>query len=117
MNEIQVRESPEAIIVRLDEARHALTVARNDFERLCVVDHARAVEAAAAGLGRRGIQVEASILVQEAERSIAQGNPPMDNREAGARRWKERVVPGDGLIKQTTLRDIRRAPDPIEDSE
>ena len=42
MNEIQVRESPEAIIVRLDEARHALTVARNDFERFCVGDHARA---------------------------------------------------------------------------
>ena len=38
MNEIQVRESPPAIIVRLDEARHALTVASNDLERLCIRD-------------------------------------------------------------------------------
>ena len=117
MNEIQVRESPEAIIVRLDEARHALTVARNDFERLCVVDHARAVEAAAASLGRRDIQVEASILVQEAERAIAKANPPMSREEAGARRWKERVVRDDALIKPTKLRDIRRAHEGIEDEE
>ena len=113
MNEIQMRQAPETIITRLNEARHALTVARNDFERIRVCNYARAVEAAAAVLGRREIQVEASVLVQEAERAIAKANPPMDNRAAGARRWKERVVPGDGLIKPSTMRDIRQTHAPI----
>ena len=38
MNKIQVRESPPAIIVRLDEARRALTVASNDLERFRIRD-------------------------------------------------------------------------------
>ena len=46
MNEIQVRESPEVSIERLDEARHALAGAKNDFERLSIRDQARTVEAA-----------------------------------------------------------------------
>ena len=61
--------------------------------------------------------MEASILVQEAERAIAKANLPMSMGEAGARRWKERVVPGDGLIKPTTLRDIRQDHSSLEDSE
>lgn len=50
--------------MRLDEARHALTVAQNDLERLRIRDQARTVDAAAKILNRRDIQVEASVLVQ-----------------------------------------------------
>ena len=71
MNELQERESPEAVIERLDEVRHALTVASNDFERLRIRDQTRTVEAAAKIWNRREIQVQTSILAQEAERAIA----------------------------------------------
>ena len=61
--------------------------------------------------------MEASILVQEAERAIAKANPPMRMGEAGARRGRKVVVRGDDLIKPSTIRDIRQAHDRIEDSE
>ena len=117
MNEIQVRESPPAIIVRLDEARRALTVASNDFERFRIRDQARTVEAAAKIWNRRDIQVQASVLVQEVEREIAKANPPMSYSEAGARKGKKPVTPEEPLIKPSTLRSIRQAHDKISDSE
>ena len=117
MNKVQVRESPGAIIERLDEARHALTVARNDFERIRVCNHARAVEAAAAVLGRREIQVEASVLVQEAERAIAKANPPMSRQESGAQKGKKVVNPNNDLISANSLRNIRHVHDRIDDLE
>ena len=116
MNEIQVRESPEAIIVRLDEARHALTVARNNFERLCVRHHARAVEAAAAGLGRREIQVEASVLVQEAEREIAKANPANPGGKGTSNKssvMQDNATP----LSAGVIRQMRLAHDSIEDEE
>ena len=61
---------------KLDTARQALASATTDFERVRVRDHAAAVQAAAAILERREIQVEASILVSEEEREIAKANPP-----------------------------------------
>ena len=117
MNEIQVRESPGAIIERLDEARRALTVAQTDFERLRIRDQARTVEAAAKILNRRDIQVQASILVQQAERAIAKANPPMSRQESGAQKGKKVVTPEDDLISRSNLRNIRQSHSSLEDSE
>ena len=60
---------------RLMLVADALPAARTDFERLMLRDEARALAAAAAVLNRRDIQVEASIIVSDAERAIAKANP------------------------------------------
>lgn len=59
--------------------------------------------------------MQASILVQQAERAIAQANPPMSRQNFRGQKGEKVVVPGDDLIKTTTLRDIRQAHDLIHD--
>ena len=61
---------------RLDAISQALAEATTDFERVRVRDTASAVAAAAEVLQRRDIQVQASLLVQDAGRALAQANPP-----------------------------------------
>ena len=65
----------QALLPKLNEAHRALQACTTDFERLWIRDTARAVQAAAAVLGRRDIQVMAAELVGDAERAIAQANP------------------------------------------
>lgn len=65
-----------AVAECVDQARIALHYARDNFERVQVRDHAKAIQEAAAVLNRRDIQFEASVLVQKAERAIAKTNPP-----------------------------------------
>ena len=69
-----------ALATRLDGARQALIECRSDFERMRIRDEALAVREAAGILRRKDIQVEASVLVQEAERAIARANPPQQGR-------------------------------------
>ena len=95
---------------KLDAARQALAEATTDFDRIKVRDHAAAVQAAAAILNRRDIQVEASILVTEAERAIAKANPP-----APPGRGKK-VDPG-STISKPVRQKIRQTHAPITDPE
>ena len=87
---------------QLDRAHTALAQASTDFERLTIRDQAKAYQAAAEILNRRDIQVQASVLVQRAEREISKANPPKPPPGRS-------VVLGDGSIPQTTIRDIRAA--------
>ena len=64
------------IITRLDQAKTALTLATDDFERMRVRDQAAAVKAAAEVLRRKDLAVQASLLVNDAEREMARYNPP-----------------------------------------
>ena len=63
---------------------------------------------------RRDIQVEASILVQEAERAIAKANPA---NPGGKGTPKNSVLQDDAVVKPTTLRNIRQAHDSVDDEE
>ena len=105
------------VVEWVDQARNALQLARDNFERVRVRDQAKAVQEAAAVLDRRDIQVEASILVQEAERAVAKANPPVSSEEAGRRTGKKGVPPEDTLIKPSTLRNIRQAHVALADEE
>ena len=114
MNEVQVRESPETIITQLDEARYALSNAQHDFERLRLRNQARTVEAAAKIWNRRDIQVQASILVQQAERAIAKANPPCQGKRTDIQNF---VRPEDEVLPKSTVRNIRQAHSFVDDSE
>ena len=104
MNSIQATQSPSVIIAHLDEARHALASAQNAFERVRVRDHAKTLQSAAEILNRRDIQVQASILVQQAERTIAKANPP---KKRGPKPNDNFVLPEDETLPGSTLRNIR----------
>ena len=114
MNSIQATQSPSTIIARLEEAHHALASAQNDFERVRVRYHAKTLQSAAEILNRRDIQVQASLLVQDAERAIAQANPPRQGKRTDV------VTPGNDVearlpISQEKLRRIRQAHDNLND--
>ena len=104
-------DSARPLVAYLDGARMQLAQARSDFDRIKVRDEARAVEAAAAILERKEIQVEASILVAEAERAVAKANPP----ERGGRGRKTRD--SESRVSAETVRSIRQAHAQIEDDE
>ncbi len=59
----------------VDAGTRALMQATTNLERLRVRDYGKAVEAVAQIAGRAEVLVEASVLVQTAERVIAQANP------------------------------------------
>ena len=92
----------------LDAGHRALAEATDTIERARVRKHARAVEAAARILGRTDILVEASILIQTAERTIAETNPA-----ESAGRPKKIGAPGariyDVDLTRSTIGKIRRA--------
>ena len=103
------------MLARIDQASRLLVGAQSDLERLRIRDKGRAVEAAARILGRTEVQVEASLLVQHAERAIAQAHPAPTPAEATARRGQG-VARGD-TIAASTLRDIRAAHAPLDDED
>ena len=78
MNNQIVAATPSevSILTRIDAGRVSLIEAASDFERLQVRDSAKALQIAAEILNRRDIQVEASMLVMDAERAISKANPP-----------------------------------------
>ena len=90
----------------LDAGHRALAQATSDLERLRVRDGARAYQEAARVLKRIDVLVDASVLVQTAERAIARANPAPDADDAGARKGKA-IAPSD--IDRTLLRKIRSA--------
>ena len=74
------------------------------------------MEAAAKILNCRDIQVEASVLVQEAERAIAKANPP---NPGGRGIPKKNCVIQDNAVGVSggVVRQMRMAHEPIEDEE
>ena len=89
-----------ALTTRIDTAREALALAKDDFDRLRVRDAAAAVRAAAEVIGRRDVQVVAAELVADAERAIAQANPPKKaGRKAAGMVAPEATIPKDQLSK------------------
>ena len=99
---------------QLDRAHTALAQASSDFERITIRDQAKAVEAAAEILNRRDIQVQASVLVQRAERAIAKANPPKTRTETGRGR---KLVALDDEIPNTTIRDMRAVHSKLSDTQ
>ena len=95
---------------KLDTARQALAEASTDFELLRVRDHAAAVQAAAAILKRKDVQVDASLLVAEAEREIAKANPP-------APPGRGKKVEAASTISKATRSELRKAHTPITDKQ
>ena len=97
---------------RLDAARSALAAARDDFERLRIRDGAAAIRAAAEVLQRRDVQVAAAELVADAERAIAQANPPRPPADRG--QGRKSVAPGatdsgPAAVAKDALAKMRRA--------
>ena len=105
-------EAGAGLPATVDRARQALAEAKTDFERLKVRDHAKALEAAAEILKRKDIQVEASLLVTEAERAIAKANPPKVRGAA-----KKNSVPRGHTISSDTVRKARQAHDRLTDDQ
>ena len=108
------------IPLQLDRAHTALAQASTDFERLRIRDQAKAYQAAAKILGYREIQVQASVLVQDAERAVAKANPPESATERGRHggSGKKAVMPDNGLseiVSGRVLRQIRHAHDGLSE--
>ena len=95
----------------LDAGHRALARATDDLERLRIRDGARAYQEAARVLKRTEVLVDASVLVQTAERAIARANPALAPAKAGARRGK--VVATD--IDASLVRKIRSAHARVDD--
>ena len=96
---------------QLDRAHTALARASTDFERLTIRDQARAYQAAAEILNRRDIQVQASVLVQRAERAISKANPPLPDGRPG------HSVPLEDAMSRSTLRNMRAVHSKLTDAQ
>lgn len=68
------------IVTELDNARTALVNAKDDFERIQIRDQAKALEACAAVLKRKDIQVYAADIVRAAEEAMYDANPPKQGK-------------------------------------
>ena len=98
----------------LDAGARALAQATTDIERLRVRDGARAYQEAAKVLKRTDVLVDASILVQTAERTIAAANPAPDARESGGRKGRAIAHPA-ADIDRGLVRRIRSAHAHVDD--
>ena len=105
---VSTTPSPGNISLQLKQGYIALIAARDDFERLKVRDTAKALQAAAEILSRREIQIEASMLVMDAERAIAKANPSQQGR---------RDMADDGVIPKEVKKKIRQAHAHLDDEE
>ena len=70
----------------LDQVRAALAAARDDFDRVAVRDHALKLAKAYEIVGNRELATQASMLVSDAERVIAQANPAIPQAERKPRK-------------------------------
>ena len=81
----------ESFIANIDAGERALAAAETDYERMAIRDAARAGQMVTMAMGRRKLVRRFSVLVQRAERAIAQANPPSAltdrAKNANAVRW------------------------------
>ncbi len=80
----EIDQIERSFVANLDQGENALAAAETDYERLQVRDAARAAQVITAVMGRRKLVRRFSVLVQRAERAIAQANPPMSFQESQA---------------------------------
>ena len=130
MNELQVyNEEEQGWLDKLEQASQALTEATTDFERMEIRDAALGVQREAKSgplitcylwerkesqlkrLKREDIQVQASILVQKAERAIAKANPPMSQEESLKR------ASDHSPVSRALLKSIQKAHTGVTDAE
>ena len=95
-----------SIVTELDNARKALVNAKTDFERIQIRDQAKALEACAAVLKRKDIQIHASHLVKDAERIIHNSRPPKKPEETGR---GKKLVEEPTSLSPNEMRDWQRA--------
>ena len=112
MNDLATTETSN-IAIKLNSASQALAQATSDFERIEIRDTAKAIQAASEILKRKDIQVQASLLVTDAERAIVKANPSRQ----GERTDKNFVTSKDDVISQSNLRNMRQAHDSLSDTE
>ena len=79
MNNLEFITPMRELPTNLNIAKQALIDAAHNWQRVQIRDNARAIEAAAAILKRKDIQVQAANLVQEVERAIAKAAPSQQN--------------------------------------
>lgn len=104
----------------LFSASAALREAEDDAARMKIRDFGKGIEAAAQEWDVRPVQVQASLLVQDAERAIAKANPPQ--KHGGDRKGKEHKINVilnnvDFPVKRSNLWQMRLAHDKLKDSE
>ena len=105
-----------SIVTQLDTAQQALVDATDNFERARIRDHAKAIQAAAAILKRRDVQVTASVLVASAEREYDKHR----KREQGKRNDLTSVPQGTEVvppISKKVEKDIAAAHSKLSDEE
>ena len=105
-----IAPSSSNIMEQIDMGHTALAQARDDFERLQVRDFAQALQAAANILNRREVQVEASMLVMDAERAIAKANPSRQGQ-------RDTQEPTELLLGKEVKKKIRQAHSNLDDQE
>lgn len=115
---LQPVENDQNIPAKLDIARRALAEVTEDWQRIKIRDYAKALEAAAAILKHKNIQVQAANLVQDAERAIAKANPPnITGRPKKVVTPNNDFLESEPVISQNNLRQIRHAHNNLSDEE
>lgn len=125
----EIDQIEQSFVANIERGEQALEAAENDYQRLEVRDAARAAQVITAALGRRKLVRRFSVLVQRAERAIAQANPPVtphdkgvmgndvkNNRESDTLRVfrNQRVESG---LTESTIKNMRVAHAHISDDE
>jgi N6-adenosine-specific RNA methylase IME4 len=120
MNNLTVSTPMRELPTNLDIAKQALADATHNWQRVQIRDSAHAVEAAAAILNRRDIQVQAANLVQEAERAIAKATPPQQGKRTDRKNFvieNDEVPPDASIITPQNVRQMRHAHNNLTDAE
>ena len=120
MNNLTSIEPERELPTKLDIAKQALADATENWQRVQIRDTARAVEAAAAILKRKDIQIQAANLVQEAERAIAKASPPQQGKRTDRKNFviqNHEVPPDVPYITPQDVRQMRYAHNNLTDAE
>ena len=120
MNNLTVITPMRELPTNLDIAKQALADATHNWQRVQIRDSAHAVEAAAAILNRRDIQVQAANLVQEAERAIAKATPPQQGKRTDRKNFvieNDEVPPEASFFTPQNVRQMRHAHNNVTDAE
>lgn len=116
---LQSIKNNENIPAMLAVAERALAEATDDWQRIEIRNHAKALEAAAAEILKyKHIQVQAANLVQDAERAIAKANPPnITGRPKKVVTPNNDFLESEPVISKNNLRQIRLAHNNLSDEE
>ena len=114
MQKLQNLETVDSISAKLDIARRALSEVTEDWQRIEIRNYAKAMAAAAAILNRKEIQVQAAILVMDAERTIVKANSAQQGKRTDKQDF---VIPNHEVVKPDNMRKMRQAHNKLTDAE